>query len=74
MPMQLPADKRKEIRDLELKLAPADVECQQKVYEKPVRAAQIEYEQEFLDQHKAQLEQYRDAMAEAGINLKRGVG
>ena len=74
MPMKLDAAKRKEIRELELKLAPIDYECQQKHFVKPAKEVQIELEKEFLEQHKTQLEQYRDMMAEMGMNITGGVG
>ncbi|MBM7783323.1 hypothetical protein [Tenggerimyces flavus] len=74
MPMKLDAAKRKEIRELELKLAPIDYECQQKTFVKAAKEVQIELEKEFLEQHKTQLEQYRDMMAEMGMNVTGGVG
>lgn len=74
MPMKLDAAKRKEIRELELKLAPIDYECKEKHFVKPAKEVQIELEKEFLEQHKTQLEQYRDMMAEMGMNITGGVG
>jgi hypothetical protein len=74
MPMRLDAEKRREIRELELKLAPIDHECQEKHFAKPAKEVRFELEKEFLAQHKAQLEQYRDTMAEMGVNVTGGVG
>jgi hypothetical protein len=74
MPMKLDAAKRKEIRELELKLAPIDYECQDKHFTKPAKEVQFELEKEFLEQHKTQLESYRDMMSEMGIDIQGGVG
>lgn len=72
--MPLDPAKRKEIRDLELKIAPADLECKKKEYDEPAKKVQFELEKEFLEQHKSQLEEYRKAMGENGMNSFGGVG
>lgn len=57
------ATKLAELRTFEIALAVDDQKCRAKVYDEPYKKAQYEQEQEFVDQHKAELEAYRDEMA-----------
>ena len=41
----------------------ADQKCKAKVYDEPYKKVQYELEKEFVGQHKAELEAYRDEMA-----------
>ncbi|MGC4936888.1 hypothetical protein [Kribbella sp. DT2] len=58
------AAKLAELRKFEIELAKVDQGCKAKTYDAPYKAAGTEHEKEFVGQHKAELEQYRDAMAE----------
>jgi hypothetical protein len=58
------SQKLAELRKFELELAKADQACMAKVYNEPYKQVQYELEKEFVEQNKAQLEQYRDTMAE----------
>ncbi|ADB36026.1 hypothetical protein Kfla_7038 [Kribbella flavida DSM 17836] len=58
------AAKLAELRSFEIELAKADQGCKAKVYDAPYQQAQVEHEKGFVEQHKAELEQYRDTMAE----------
>jgi hypothetical protein len=52
-----------ELRKFEIDLAVADQKCRAKVYDEPYKTVQYEQEKEFVEQHKAELEAYRDGMA-----------
>lgn len=58
------AAKLADLRKFEIELATADQTCRAKVLDEPYRQAQHEHEKEFVQQHKAELEQYRDTMAQ----------
>ncbi|TDD27821.1 hypothetical protein E1218_09135 [Kribbella turkmenica] len=57
------AAKLAELRKFEIDLAVADQKCRAKVYDEPYKTVQWEQEKEFVEQHKAELEAYRDGMA-----------
>jgi hypothetical protein len=57
------ATKLAELRKFEIALAVDDQKCKAKVYDEPYKKAQYELEQEFVNQHKAELEAYRDETA-----------
>jgi hypothetical protein len=58
------AAKLADLRKFEIELAKADQGCKAKTYDAPYKQASTEHEKEFVAQHKTELEQYRDAMAE----------
>ena len=58
------SQKLAELRKFEIELAKADQACMAKVYDAPYKEVQYQMEKEFVEQNKAQLEQYRDTMAE----------
>ncbi|TCM45796.1 hypothetical protein [Kribbella sp. VKM Ac-2568] len=58
------AQKLADLRKFEIELAKADQGCKAKVYDEPYKKAQYEQETEFVASHKAELEAYRDGMAE----------
>jgi hypothetical protein len=57
------AAKLADLRKFEIDLAVADQKCRAKVYDEPYKTVQYQLEKEFVDQHKAELEAYRDGMA-----------
>jgi len=57
------ATKLAELRKSEIDLAVADQKCKAKGYEDAYKKVQYEAEKEFVDQHKSELEAYRDEMA-----------
>ena len=57
------AAKLSDLRKLEIELAVADQKCKAKGYDDAYKKVQYEQEKEFVDQHKAELEAYRDEMA-----------
>ncbi len=57
------AAKLADLRKFEIALATADQKCRAKVYDAPYKKAQYELEKEFVNQHKAELEAFRDEMA-----------
>ncbi|MFK4083277.1 hypothetical protein ACI2LF_04150 [Kribbella sp. NPDC020789] len=57
------AAKLGELRKAETELAVADQKCKAKVYDAPYKKVQFELEKEFVTQHKAELEAYRDGTA-----------
>jgi len=57
------AQKLADLRKFEIELAKADQGCKAKVYDAPYKKAQFELEKEFVTEHKAELEAYRDGMA-----------
>lgn len=57
------ATKLAELRKTEIELATADQKCRATAYDEPYKQAQYEHEKEFVEQHKAALEAYRDGMA-----------
>ncbi|GAA1540213.1 hypothetical protein GCM10009741_48750 [Kribbella lupini] len=58
------AAKLADLRKKEIELAKTDQGCKAKTYDAPYKQASTEHEKEFVTQHKAELEQYRDTMAE----------
>lgn len=52
------------IRDYELALAPVDLACQSDHVDGTRQEVTVELEQEFIDAHRAELEQYRDWLAQ----------
>ena len=48
----------------EIDLAKADQKCKAKVYDAPYKTVQYELEKEFVTDHKAELEQFRDGTAQ----------
>jgi hypothetical protein len=58
------AVKLAELRKFEIDLAKADQKCKAKVYDATYKTAQYELEKEFVTEHKAELDQYRDGMAQ----------
>ncbi|MEV6284523.1 hypothetical protein [Kribbella sp. NPDC051770] len=58
------AAKLADLRKFEIELAKADQGCKTKVYDAAYKSASQEHEKEFVAQHKTELEQYRDTMAE----------
>ncbi len=57
------AAKLGELRKAETELAVADQKCKAKAYDAQFKTVQYEQEKEFVAQHKAELEAYRDGMA-----------
>jgi hypothetical protein len=57
------ATKLADLRKFEIALAVADQKCKAKGYDEAYKKVQYEQEKEFVDQHKAELEAYRDEMA-----------
>jgi len=57
------ATKLADLRKFEIGLAVADQKCKASVYDDAYKKAQYELEKEFVGQHKAELESYRDEMA-----------
>ncbi len=57
------ATKLAELRKFEIDLAVADQKCRAKAYDEAYKTVQYEKEKEFVEQHKAELEAYRDGMA-----------
>jgi hypothetical protein len=57
------AAKLADLRKSEIELAVADQKCKAKGYDEVYKKVQYEFEQEFVDQNKAELEAYRDEMA-----------
>jgi hypothetical protein len=57
------AAKLADLRKFEIELAKADQKCRAQVYDAPYKKAQYELEKEFVNQHKAELEAFRDEMA-----------
>ncbi len=58
------AAKLADLRKFEIELAKADQGCKAKTYDAEYKEASTEHEKEFVAQHKTELEQYRDTMAE----------
>lgn len=58
------AQKLADLRKFEKELAVADQKCKAKGYEEAYKKVQFELEKEFVAEHKAELEQYRDGMAQ----------
>ncbi|TCC56167.1 hypothetical protein E0H73_33990 [Kribbella pittospori] len=52
-----------ELRKSEIDLAVADQKCRASTYDESYKTVQYAMEKEFVDQHKAELEAYRDGMA-----------
>lgn len=52
-----------EVRGYELALAPVDHECQRRHVDGPRRLVTIELERAFIEEHRAELERYRDWLA-----------
>jgi hypothetical protein len=63
-PKNLDPVKLAELKKFELDIAKDDYDCQQAHYKKPFRDVQFQLEREFVETHKAILEQYRDWQAE----------
>ncbi|WUJ73832.1 hypothetical protein OG809_11280 [Kribbella soli] len=57
------AAKLTELRKFEIDLAVADQKCKAKGYDDAYKKVQYDAEKEFVDQHKTELEAYRDEMA-----------
>ncbi|MFF0266003.1 hypothetical protein [Kribbella sp. NPDC004536] len=57
------AAKLSDLRKSEIELAVADQKCKAKGYDDAYKKVQYEQEKEFVDQHKAELEAYRDETA-----------
>jgi hypothetical protein len=57
------AAKLSDLRKFEIDLAVADQKCKAKGYDDAYKKVQYEQEKEFVDQHKAELESYRDETA-----------
>ncbi|TCO46238.1 hypothetical protein EV646_107262 [Kribbella antiqua] len=57
------AAKLADLRKFEIALATDDQKCRAKVYDDAYKKVQYELEKEFVTQHKAELEAYRDGMA-----------
>ncbi|GAA1590337.1 MULTISPECIES: hypothetical protein [Kribbella] len=55
--------KLSDLRKLEIELAVADQKCKAKGYDDAYKKVQYEQEKEFVDQHKSELEAYRDETA-----------
>jgi hypothetical protein len=58
------AVKLADLRKFEIDLAKADQKCKAKVYDAPYKTVQYELEKEFVTDHKAELEQFRDGTAQ----------
>jgi hypothetical protein len=63
---EIDPEKLAEARDFELEVATADFHCQEAHWKDAFRSVQHELESEFVDQHRAELEAYRDQLAEHG--------
>lgn len=64
----------RELQDYEISLATADYECQQEHYVDVRREVAFDMEEQFVEEHRAELERYRDAMAEGPVGHAGGVG
>jgi hypothetical protein len=53
-----------DLRKFEIDLAKADQTCRAKVYDAEYKKVQYELEKEFVTEHKAELEQFRDSTAQ----------
>lgn len=63
-PNEIDPDEREEFQQYELDLAQADYSCLEDHYNEVAEEVQFEIEEEFVEEHRSELEQYRDAMAE----------
>lgn len=59
-------EKLEELQQYELDLAAVDHACQQEHYREVYRDVAYEMEEEFVDNHRTELENYRDAVAQGG--------
>jgi hypothetical protein len=55
----------KDLQEYELAVAKADYECRDEHYNEVANDVRIKLEQEFVDQHRTELEELRDAIAES---------
>jgi hypothetical protein len=60
---EVDATKLADLRTFEIDLAVADQKCKANGYDEAYKKVQYEQEKEFVDQHKTELEAYRDEMA-----------
>ncbi|WP_053206372.1 hypothetical protein [Jiangella muralis] len=63
-----------ELQEYEIAVATADYDCGQQEYAEVQKDVAWGFEEEFVDQHEAELERYRDAMAEGPAGSAGGVG
>lgn len=63
-----------ELQEYEIAVATADYDCEQQEYAEVQKDVAWGFEEEFVDQHEAELERYRDAMAEGPAGSAGGVG
>ncbi|SEF15866.1 hypothetical protein [Jiangella alba] len=63
-----------ELQEYEIAVATADYDCEQQEYAEVQKDVAWGFEEEFVDQHEAELERYRDAMAEGPAGSAGGIG
>lgn len=63
-----------ELQEHEVAVATADYECEQQEYADVAREVAWGFEEDFVEEHRAELERYRDAMAEGPVGHAGGVG
>ncbi|TDD65333.1 hypothetical protein E1262_25510 [Jiangella aurantiaca] len=63
-----------ELQEYEIALATADYECEQQEYADVQQEVAWGFEEDFVEEHRAELERYRDAMAEGPVGNAGGVG
>ncbi|RIQ35936.1 hypothetical protein [Jiangella rhizosphaerae] len=63
-----------ELQEHEIALATADYECEQQEYADVRQEVAWGFEEDFVEEHRAELERYRDAMAEGPAGRAGGVG
>ncbi|TDE08216.1 hypothetical protein [Jiangella asiatica] len=64
----------RELQDFEIAIATADYECEQEHYADVQREVAVAMEEQFVEEHRAELERYRDAMAEGPAGHAGGLG
>ncbi|MBB5786832.1 hypothetical protein [Jiangella mangrovi] len=63
-----------ELQQWEVAVATADYDCEQEHFEDAQSEVALGFEEEFVDQHRAELERYRDTMAEGPAGHAGGLG
>lgn len=63
-----------ELQEYEIAIATADYECEQEHFTEARREVAWGFEEEFVDEHRTELERYRDAMAEGPAGNAGGLG
>lgn len=63
-PQEIDPEELQELQEYELALARADFDCREEHYNDVAEEVQYELEEEFVEDHRAELERFRDEMAE----------